>query len=43
MKPKRRREEKLLDHEYRHREFSDSIQGNNIHMIGILEEEGKKE
>ena len=33
------RERKLLDHEGRFRELSDSIRGNNIHIIGIPEDE----
>ena len=33
------RESKLLDHETRLRKLSNSTKCNNIHIIGILEEE----
>ena len=39
---KLKRERKLLDHEYRLRELSDSKQCNNTHNIGVPEEEGEK-
>ena len=38
----KKRERKVLDHECRLRELSDSIKHNNIHIIGILEEEAKR-
>ena len=38
----KKRERKLLDHEYRCREFSDSTKHNNIHIIGAPEEEQEK-
>lgn len=34
----KKRERKLLDHEYRCREFSDSTKHNNIHIIGVPKE-----
>jgi len=39
MKLKRKRERKVLDHKCRLREFSDSIKPDNIHIIGVPEEE----
>ena len=38
----RKRERKILEHECRLRELSDSIKCNNIHMIGVPEEEERE-
>ena len=35
----KKRERKLLDHEERVRELSDSIKWNNIYIIGVPEEQ----
>ena len=38
----KKRETKILGHEGRIREISDSMKCNNIHIIGVLEEEREK-
>ena len=38
----KKREGKPLDPEYRHREVSDSIKCNNIHIVGVPEEEKQR-
>ena len=38
----KKRERKLLDHEGRTRELSDSMKWNNIHILGVPEEEWEK-
>ena len=38
----KKRERKILDHECRLREFSNSINYNNIHIIAASEEEEKE-
>jgi len=38
-----KRERKILDHKSRLRELSDSIKHNNIHLIGVPEEEKREE
>ena len=42
MKPRKREIKKILDHEGRIRELSDSMKWNNICMIGVPEEEERK-
>ena len=42
MKLKKKKKIKLLDHEGRLRELSNSIKPNNIYIIGIPEEEQEK-
>ena len=37
-KAEKKRERKLLDHEGRFRELSNSIKQNNIHLIGVPED-----
>ena len=39
---KLKRERRLLDHEYRLKEFTDSTKHVNIHIIGVPEEEQEK-
>ena len=35
----KKKERKLLDHKYRFRELSDSTKCNNVHIVGVQEEE----
>lgn len=39
---KKRERKKILDHQYRLGETSNSLKHNNIHILGVPEEEDKK-
>ena len=43
IKLKKKRERKILDHEYRVRELNNSIKYNSIHIIGVPEEERERQ
>ena len=40
--PEQKRERRIMRHENRPRELNDSIKSNNIHTIGVTEEEREK-